>query len=93
VPPKRKKMKKIFSQAPVILATQEAEIRIVADQPWQIVFEILSQRKPITEKGWWSGSRCRPCQYQQKLKLKLKNTTKPPRNFLNLSSPTAFLQM
>jgi hypothetical protein len=26
-------------------------------QPRQIVTETLSQKKPITKKGWWSGSR------------------------------------
>jgi hypothetical protein len=38
---------------PVILATQEAEIRsfTVGSQPRQIVRETLSQKKPITKKG------------------------------------------
>jgi hypothetical protein len=47
---------------PVILATQEAEIRriTVQSQPRQIVHETLSQEKLTTEKGWWSGSRYRP---------------------------------
>jgi hypothetical protein len=50
---------------PVILATQEAEIRriMVQSQPRQIVHKTLSQQQqknPITIKGWWSGSRCRP---------------------------------
>jgi hypothetical protein len=49
---------------PVILATQETEIRriTVRSQPGQIVYETLSQKKKktITKKGWWSGSRCRP---------------------------------
>jgi hypothetical protein len=42
---------------PVIPATQEAEIRriTVQSQPRQIL-----KKKPITKKGWWSGSRCRP---------------------------------
>jgi hypothetical protein len=41
---------------PIILATQEAEIRRIAFQshPGQIV---LSQKKKITKKGWWSDSR------------------------------------
>jgi hypothetical protein len=41
---------------PVILATQEEEIRriMVQSQPGQIVCKTLFQ-KPITEKGWWSG--------------------------------------
>jgi hypothetical protein len=29
-------------------------------QPGQTVQETLSQKKSITEKVWWSGSRCRP---------------------------------
>jgi hypothetical protein len=43
---------------PVILATQEAEIRriMVRSQPGRIVGETLSQKKLFTEKGWWSGS-------------------------------------
>jgi hypothetical protein len=51
---------------PVILATQEAEIRntVVQIQPRQIVHETLSQKKPITKKKKrlveWSGSRYRP---------------------------------
>jgi hypothetical protein len=34
---------------PVILATQEAEIRRIAlqSQPWQVVHETLSQKIPI----------------------------------------------
>jgi hypothetical protein len=45
----------------VILATQEAEIKriMVQSQPGHILRETLSQKRPITEKGWWSGSRCR----------------------------------
>jgi hypothetical protein len=47
---------------PVILATQEAEIRRIAvqSQPRQIVLEILSQKHPSPKKGWWSGSNCSP---------------------------------
>jgi hypothetical protein len=50
---------------PVILATQEAEIRRIAvwTQPGQIVHETLSQKKKSQnkkEKRLWSGSRCRP---------------------------------
>jgi hypothetical protein len=47
---------------PVILATQKAEIRRIAvqSQPRQIVFKILAQKKLITKKDWWSGSRCGP---------------------------------
>jgi hypothetical protein len=36
---------------PVILAVQEAEIRRLS-RPYL--------KNPITKKGWWSGSRCRP---------------------------------
>jgi hypothetical protein len=45
---------------PVILATQEAEIRriTVQGQPGQIVHKTLSRKN--TKKGWWNGSRCRP---------------------------------
>jgi hypothetical protein len=53
---------------PVILATQETEIRriVVQRQPRQMVYETLSQKKktkktPFTKQGWWSGSRGRPC--------------------------------
>jgi hypothetical protein len=44
---------------PIILATQEAEIReiTVQSQPRQIVPETLSQKCPTQKKGWWSGSR------------------------------------
>jgi hypothetical protein len=47
---------------PVILATQEAEIRWIAvqSQLGQIVCETLSRRNPSPKKDWWSGSRCRP---------------------------------
>jgi hypothetical protein len=47
---------------PVILATQEAEIRriVVQSQSGQIVWENLSQKNPSQKKGWWSGSICRP---------------------------------
>jgi hypothetical protein len=47
---------------PVILATQEAEIRRIAvqSQPGQIVQETLSQKKPFTQKGWWRGSSVAP---------------------------------
>jgi hypothetical protein len=45
---------------PVILATQEAEIRrtAVRSQPRQIVLNTLFE-KPFTKKVWWSDSRCR----------------------------------
>jgi hypothetical protein len=44
---------------PIILATQEADIRriTVQSQPRQIVHETPSQKK---KKDWWSGSRYRP---------------------------------
>jgi hypothetical protein len=39
---------------PVILATQEVEIKrlSVQSQPGQIVHKTLSQKKSITKKGW-----------------------------------------
>jgi hypothetical protein len=42
---------------PAIPASQKAEIRrfVVQSQLEQIVLEILSRKKPITKKGWWSG--------------------------------------
>jgi hypothetical protein len=42
---------------PIILATQEAEIRRiqVQSQPGQIVCETLSQNNPTQKKGWQSG--------------------------------------
>jgi hypothetical protein len=30
------------------------------DSPGKIVHDTLSQKRPITKKGWWGGSRCRP---------------------------------
>jgi hypothetical protein len=46
---------------PVTIATQEAEIRRTAiqGQPKQIVHKTLAPKNPL-QKGWWSGSRCRP---------------------------------
>jgi hypothetical protein len=43
---------------PVILATQEAEIRriMVQSQPGEIVCETLSQKNPTQKQGWQSGS-------------------------------------
>jgi hypothetical protein len=42
---------------PIILATQEAEIRItVQSQTGQIVCKTLFQKNPSLKKGWWSGS-------------------------------------
>jgi hypothetical protein len=40
---------------PVILATQEAEIRRIAVQSQKPYLE-----KPFPKKVWWNGSRCRP---------------------------------
>jgi hypothetical protein len=47
---------------PVILASQEAEIRRIAiqHQPWEIVYETISQKNPSHKKDWWSASGCRP---------------------------------
>jgi hypothetical protein len=47
---------------PVILATQEAEVRRITDQsqPMQIVLEEPISKRPFTKKGWYSGSWCRP---------------------------------
>jgi hypothetical protein len=62
---------------PVILATQEAEIKKIAVQrhPGQTVQETLSRKNPSQKKAWWSGSRCRPefkSQYCKKKKKELK---------------------
>jgi hypothetical protein len=48
---------------PAILAIQEAKIRriVVQSQPQQIVGGTLSQKNPSQKKGWWSGSKCKPC--------------------------------
>jgi hypothetical protein len=45
-----------------ILTTWEAEIRRIKIQSQleQIACETLSQKKKITQKGWWIGSKCRP---------------------------------
>jgi hypothetical protein len=47
---------------PIILASQEAEIRRIEaqSQPWANSSWDPISKKPITEKGWWSGSRYRP---------------------------------
>jgi hypothetical protein len=47
---------------PIILVTQEAEIRriTVESQPGQIDHETLSGKNHHKKKGWWSDSRCRP---------------------------------
>jgi hypothetical protein len=60
---------------PVILATQEAEIRrtAVQSQPRQIVCKILSQ-KSTSQKSAGGGSRCRP--WVQALVLQKKEKTR-----------------
>jgi hypothetical protein len=55
----------VLALRPVILATQDTEIRMlqVQTQPRKIVCETLSQKKihkKKEKKDWWSGSRCRP---------------------------------
>jgi hypothetical protein len=47
---------------PVILATQEAEIRriMVRSQLGQIVLRDPISKKPFAKKGGWSSLRCRP---------------------------------
>jgi hypothetical protein len=47
---------------PTILAIQEAEIMRteVQNQHGQLVARPYLEKKPITKKGWWSGSKCRP---------------------------------
>jgi hypothetical protein len=59
---------------PIILATQEAEIRRIKarTQPGQIVCETLSQKNHDKKKGWWSGSRCRPSSNPSTAKKKKK---------------------
>jgi hypothetical protein len=44
---------------PVILVSQEAEIRriTVRSQLQQKIQETLSRKKPTTKKDWWSDSR------------------------------------
>jgi hypothetical protein len=39
-------------------------------QPRQIVCEIQFQKKHITKKSWWSGSKCRPWVQAPELKIK-----------------------
>jgi hypothetical protein len=47
---------------PVVLTTQEAEIRRieVQSQPGQNSLWDCLEKKKYQKKGWWSGSRCRP---------------------------------
>jgi hypothetical protein len=42
---------------PIILATQEAEIRriTVGSQPGEIIHKTLSRKNPSQKNGWWSG--------------------------------------
>jgi hypothetical protein len=44
---------------PVILATQEADIRRikVQSQPEQIVYKILARKTLHKKSGWWNGSK------------------------------------
>jgi hypothetical protein len=59
---------------PVILATQEAEIRRIGaqSQPRQKVQETLSRKKkPFTKKGWWSGSSPSTAKKERKRKCTL----------------------
>jgi hypothetical protein len=44
---------------PIILATQQAEIRriLVQSKPRQIVHETLISKTPNTKMGWWSDLR------------------------------------
>jgi hypothetical protein len=57
---------------PIILATQEAEIKTMAVRSWprQTVWETLSRKKTFTKKGHWSGSKYRlwgQAQYHKKI--------------------------
>jgi hypothetical protein len=62
---------------PIILATQEAEIRriLVQSQAGQIVQDPVL-KKPITKKVWWNDSRCdlefKPQYHKKKRKEKKK---------------------
>jgi hypothetical protein len=51
--------KSTLSLTPVIIATQEAEIRRIAvqSQPPQIVLRDPISKNPSQKWGWWSGSR------------------------------------
>jgi hypothetical protein len=45
---------------PIVLATQEAEIRRIVVEPVQAnSSQDPISKKHITKKSWWSGSRCR----------------------------------
>jgi hypothetical protein len=93
---------------PVILATQEAEIRRIAvwSQPRQIVCENLSWKYPSQKKGWWSGSRCRLWVQAPVLKKKKRERARErerkrhaymniilPASFSLCISPTPFIQL
>jgi hypothetical protein len=47
---------------PVMLVTQEAEIRRIAvtSQPPVNTLQDPILKKPITKKDWWKDSKCRP---------------------------------
>jgi hypothetical protein len=47
---------------PIILVTQEAEIRkiVVQSRPWANILQDPILKKTHQKKGWWSGSRCGP---------------------------------
>jgi hypothetical protein len=57
----REKKGKTRWLTPVILPTQEAEIRriTVQSQPGHIVQRDPILKKPFTKKDWWNGLRCR----------------------------------
>jgi hypothetical protein len=68
----------------LMLATQEVEIsRIkVQSQPWANSLYIL--KKPIIQKDWWSGSKCRP--WAQALVLQKKKVYRAVKRILPLAT-------
>jgi hypothetical protein len=83
---------------PVILDTQEAEIRMIVvwSQPRQIVHKTLSWKyhshththTHTHTKGWWSGWRWRPrdqAQYHQKQNLQKESFCLIPRTWMDLA--------
>jgi hypothetical protein len=64
---------------PVILATQEAEIRriMVQSQPGQIVLETLSGKKLITKMGAGRVAQGVGSEFKPQYQKKKKKTTKP----------------